>query len=72
MLFFSSFLDVLIDYSLKNKKEDIKKLLLWIKTILNIPLKTIKYDLIHNNRKDINGFISKIYNIFEQNFQTLK
>ena len=38
-----------------------KKLYLRIKTLIGIPLKTLKYDLINNNKKDIYDYIVKIY-----------
>ena len=48
-----------------------KKLFLWVKTIITIPLQIIKYDLIDNNKKDIN-FIFKLYKDFEEIIKKLK
>ena len=71
-IFISSILDILIDYSNKNKNENMKKLFLWVKTIITIPLQIIKYDLIDNNKKDINDFIFKLYKDFEEIIKKLK
>ena len=49
-----------------------KKLFLGVKTLITIPLKIIKYDFNDNNKKDINDFIFKLYQDFEQNIQELK
>ena len=71
-IFISSILDILIDYSNKNKNKNVKKLFLWVKTIITIPLQIIKYDLIDNNKKDINDFIFKLYKDFEEIIKKLK
>ena len=71
-IFILFIIDKLLEVFNKEENKNIKDLLSSIKTLLSIPLKKIKYDLIDNNKKDIYDLAMELYNEFKHNIEKLK
>ena len=60
-IFLLFILDAIEKYANQKENVTLENLIYSIKTILSIPLIKIKYDLIENNKNDINDLIIKLY-----------